>query len=57
MIKQGQTKLTRHNAALDALDLNRIPDEDARQAIRLLLNLAKEVRHENRNLREKSAFA
>ncbi len=41
-----------HNVLLDALDLNRIQDEHARQAIRLLLNLVEEVKQENRSLRE-----
>jgi hypothetical protein len=39
---------------LDLLDLNRIQDDDARQAIRLLLNLVEEVKQENRTLREEN---
>ncbi len=41
-------------ALLDALDLNRIQDEHARQAIRLLLNLVDEVKQENQRLREEN---
>ncbi len=37
---------------LDALDLSRIHDEPARQAIRLLLNLVEDLKQENRALRE-----
>src|SRR5688500_8545336 len=43
-----------HNALLDALDLNQIRDEPARQAIRLLLNLVEEVTQENRALRDEN---
>ena len=39
-------------ALLDALDLGAIPDEHARHAIRLLLNLVEEVKQENRTLRD-----
>lgn len=36
----------------DALDLSRIQDEPARQALRLLLNLVEDLKQENRTLRE-----
>jgi FtsZ-binding cell division protein ZapB len=39
-------------ALLDALDLGAIEDEQARHAIRLLLNLVEELKQENRTLRE-----
>src|SRR5687768_9939506 len=39
---------------LDALDLSRIHDEHARQAIRLLLNLVEELKQDNRALREEN---
>jgi hypothetical protein len=38
----------------DALDLNRIQDEHARQGIRLLLNLVEELQQDNRSLREEN---
>src|SRR3712207_390633 len=41
-------------ALLDALDLGAIPDQHARQAIRLLLNLVEEVKQENGSLREEN---
>jgi hypothetical protein len=39
---------------LDALDLSRIQDEHAREAIRLLLNLVEELKQDNRSLREEN---
>jgi FtsZ-binding cell division protein ZapB len=39
---------------VDSLDLTRIQDDHARQAIRLLLNLVEEVKQENRSLRDEN---
>ena len=44
-------------ALLDALDLSRIQDEHAREAIRLLLNLVDEVRQDNHTLMSLAATA
>jgi hypothetical protein len=40
-----------HTALLDALDLQRIPDAHAREAIHLVLNVVEELKQDNRSLR------
>ena len=43
-----------HTALLDALDLRRMQDEHAREAIRLVLNVVEELKQDNRSLREEN---
>jgi FtsZ-binding cell division protein ZapB len=43
-----------HTALLDALDLRRVQDEHAREAIRLVLNVVEELKQDNRSLREEN---
>lgn len=45
---------TPDSSLLDALDLSAIPDEHARQAIHLLLNLIEELKQDNRSLRDEN---
>src|SRR5919199_2862034 len=43
-----------HTALLDALDLRRMQDEHAREAIRLVLNVVEELKQDTRSLREEN---